>query len=120
MSDDFRKTLETFANQFPDRRVHDRNRLPGVHVGLPEDGSAGLRHADDYLYSGGQMRRAEEPEAVLAEGSATRAYSTSTSTNRILDDLVATIEPREITLTAAFTPRGGITTTVTATFEAAR
>ena len=38
--------------------------------------------------------------------------------NRILDDLVATVQPREMTLVAAFTPRGGISTTVTCTHEA--
>ena len=36
------------------------------------------------------------------------------ATNRILDDLVAALQPRRMTLVAAFTPRGGITTTVTA------
>jgi len=40
------------------------------------------------------------------------------ATNRILDDLVAVVEPRWMQLTAVFTPRGGITTTVTAEFEA--
>jgi 7-cyano-7-deazaguanine reductase len=40
------------------------------------------------------------------------------ATNRILDDLVAVLQPRSMTLTAAFTPRGGITTTVTARHEA--
>ena len=35
------------------------------------------------------------------------------ATNRILDDLVAVLHPRQMTLQAAFTPRGGITTTVT-------
>jgi 7-cyano-7-deazaguanine reductase len=38
-------------------------------------------------------------------------------TNRILDDLVAVLKPRRMTLTAAFNARGGITTTITATFE---
>jgi 7-cyano-7-deazaguanine reductase len=38
-------------------------------------------------------------------------------TNRILDDLVAVLHPRRITLTAAFNARGGITTTVTVTFQ---
>jgi 7-cyano-7-deazaguanine reductase len=42
------------------------------------------------------------------------------ATNRILDDLVAVLAPRQITLRAAFTPRGGISTTVTATHEASR
>ena len=41
-------------------------------------------------------------------------------TNRILDDLVAATAPRWMTLTAAFTARGGITTTVTARFESKR
>ena len=34
-------------------------------------------------------------------------------TNRILDDLVAVVQPRRMKLVAAFTARGGITTTVT-------
>ncbi len=40
-----------------------------------------------------------------------------TLTNRILDDLAAVLRPRRMTLTAAFTPRGGITTTVTASVQ---
>jgi 7-cyano-7-deazaguanine reductase len=39
-------------------------------------------------------------------------------TNRILDDLVSVVEPRWMQLAAAFSPRGGITTKVTAEFEA--
>ena len=35
-------------------------------------------------------------------------------TNRILDDLVAACQPRRMTVTGAFTVRGGIATTVTA------
>jgi 7-cyano-7-deazaguanine reductase len=35
-------------------------------------------------------------------------------TNRILDDLAAVLHPRRLTLTASFSPRGGITTKVTA------
>jgi 7-cyano-7-deazaguanine reductase len=36
------------------------------------------------------------------------------ATNRILDDLVHVLQPRRLVLKAAFTPRGGIMTTVTA------
>ena len=39
-------------------------------------------------------------------------------TNTILDDLVAVAKPRCMKLVAAFTARGGITTTVTAEFAA--
>ena len=96
--------------------VHDRNRLPGVHVGLPQDGPARFRPADDQLRTAGEVRGVEEPEAlspaVPQPGDLLRAR------HRILDDLVAAVRPRRMMLTVAFTPRGGITTTVTATFIA--
>jgi 7-cyano-7-deazaguanine reductase len=41
-------------------------------------------------------------------------------TNRILDDLVAVLSPRRLQIVAAFTPRGGITTRVTARCEASQ
>lgn len=40
--------------------------------------------------------------------------------NRLLDDFVAACQPVRCTVTGAFTPRGGITTTVTCRHEAAR
>ena len=40
-----------------------------------------------------------------------------TLTNRILDDLVAALQPRRMKLVAAFTPRGGISTSVTVIHE---
>ena len=41
-------------------------------------------------------------------------------TNRILDELVDLLAPRSMRVIAAFTPRGGISTTVTAVHEVAR
>lgn len=41
-----------------------------------------------------------------------------TLVNRLLDDFVAACQPLRCRVAGAFTPRGGITTTVTATFEA--
>ena len=38
-------------------------------------------------------------------------------TNRIHDDLVAVLSPRRLCLVGAFTPRGGIATTVTVEYE---
>ncbi len=40
-------------------------------------------------------------------------------TNRILDDLVAAVAPREMTVTGSFNVRGGITTVVTASHRKA-
>lgn len=39
------------------------------------------------------------------------------ATNRILDNLVDACRPRRMTVTGDFTPRGGIRTTVTATYQ---
>ena len=39
------------------------------------------------------------------------------ATNQILDDLVAVCAPRRMTVVGDFSARGGITTTVTATYE---
>jgi 7-cyano-7-deazaguanine reductase len=36
--------------------------------------------------------------------------------NHILDDLAAVLHPKQMTVTGKFTPRGGITSTVTAVF----
>ena len=38
------------------------------------------------------------------------------ATNKILDDLVLACQPRRMTVTGAFTARGGITTTVVAEY----
>ncbi len=39
-------------------------------------------------------------------------------TNRLLDDFVAAAQPVKLKIVSAWTPRGGITTTVTCTYEA--
>ena len=39
-------------------------------------------------------------------------------TNRLLDDFVAMLKPLRLQVIGAFTPRGGITTTVTCTYQA--
>ncbi len=41
------------------------------------------------------------------------------ATNQILDDLVAACQPRRMTVTGAFSARGGITTSVTAAYARA-
>ena len=39
--------------------------------------------------------------------------------NRLLEDFAKTCRPRRVKVVGAFTPRGGITTTVTCVYEAA-
>ncbi len=43
-----------------------------------------------------------------------------TVVNRLLDDFIAACQPRRCRVVGAFTPRGGITTSVTCEYEATR
>ncbi len=119
MSSDFRATLETFANQFPQREYTIEIVCPEFTSVCPKTGQPDF----------GTLTIQYVPAAKCVELKSLKLYLQlfrnegifyEHVTNRILDDLVAAIEPRRIKLIAAFTPRGGISTTVTATFESSR
>ena len=116
MSDDFRKTLETFPNQYPNRDYTIEIVCPEFTSVCPKTGQPDF----------GTLTITYTPEAKCVELKSLKLYLQQfrnegiyyeTVTNRILDDLVAAIQPRRMKLLAAFTPRGGITTSVTAEFE---
>ena len=116
MSDDFRNLLETFPNQYPDRDYTIQIVCPEFtsvcpKTGQPDFGTLTITYTPDQkcveLKSLKLYLQRYRNEGIFYE----------TVTNRILDDLVAVVQPRTMTLVAAFTPRGGITTTVTATFQ---
>ena len=112
MSQQFSDLLETFPNQFPQREYTIEIRCPeftsvcpktgqpdfGVltFTYVPADRCVELKSLKLYLQ---QFRN----EGIFYEH----------ATNRILDDLVAAVQPRHMTLVAEFTPRGGISTNVT-------
>jgi 7-cyano-7-deazaguanine reductase len=117
MTDDFRQTLETFANQYPGREFEISIVAPEFtsvcpRTGQPDFGTLTITYVPNRkcveLKSLKLYLQAFRNEGIFYEN----------VTNRILDDLVAVLAPRRITLKAAFTARGGITTTVTATFSA--
>lgn len=117
MPDDFRKTLETFPNQYPNREYTIEIVCPEFTSVCPKTGQPDF----------GTLTITYTPEAKCVELKSLKLYLQQfrnegiyyeTVTNRILDDLVAVVQPRRIKLVAAFTPRGGITTSVTAEFDA--
>ena len=119
MPDDFRNTLETFANQYPGRDYVIEIICPEFTSVCPKTGQPDF----------GTLTIIYTPEAKCVELKSLKLYLQQfrnegifyeTVTNRILDDLVAVMQPRRIKLMAAFTPRGGITTTVTAEFTATK
>jgi 7-cyano-7-deazaguanine reductase len=115
LSTQFRDTLETFTNQYPGREYTIEIVCPEFtsvcpKTGQPDFGTLTLRYVPDArcveLKSLKLYLQQYRNEGIFYEH----------VTNRILDDLVAVVEPRRMTLVAAFTARGGITTTVTAAF----
>jgi 7-cyano-7-deazaguanine reductase len=117
MSDDFRAILETFPNQFPHRNYTIEIRCPEFTSVCPKTGQPDF----------GVLTLTYIPESRCVELKSLKLYLQQFRsegifyehvTNRILDDLVAVLQPRRMTLHAAFTARGGITTDVTVTHEA--
>lgn len=116
MSEPFRALLETFANQFPAREYQIEIVCPEFTSVCPVTGQPDF----------GTLIITYSPAAKCVELKSLKLYLQQFrnegvfyehATNRILDDLVAATSPRWMKLKAAFTPRGGISTTVTASYE---
>ena len=117
MTGQFRDVLETFDNQYPGRDYAIEIVCPEFTSVCPKTGQPDF----------GRLTFTYTPDRLCVELKSLKLYLQryrnqgvfyETATNRILDDLVAAVRPRRMTLRAAFTPRGGITTTVTVTYVA--
>jgi len=109
--------LETFENQYPTRDYTIEIVCPEFTSVCPKTGQPDF----------GILTITYVPAAKCVELKSLKLYLQQfrnqgifyeNVTNRILDDLVAAVQPRQMTLVAAFSARGGITTTVTASFQA--
>ena len=117
MSATNRDLLETFENQFPERDYEIEIVCPEFTSVCPRTGQPDFATLT-FTYT---------PEASCVELKSLKLYLQSYRnegifyehvTNTILNDLVAQLQPRRMKLLAAFTARGGITTNITATYEA--
>lgn len=113
MSASFRDQLETFPNPSPQRDYEIEISCPEFTSVCPKTGQPDF----------GTLVFTYVPDAKCVELKSLKLYLQrfrnegifyEAVTNRILDDLVSVLEPRRMRLVAAFTPRGGITTKVTA------
>jgi 7-cyano-7-deazaguanine reductase len=111
MSTPSRSLLETFENPFPQRDYVIDTVCPEFTSLCPKTGQP------DY----GTLTISYIPDQKCFELKSLKMYLQSYRnhgafyervTNTILDDLVAVTEPRWMKIEAAFTPRGGIRTTV--------
>lgn len=117
MSAEKRSILEVFDNQFPERDYTIEIICPEFTSVCPKTGQPDF----------GTLTFTYTPEKKCVELKSLKLYLQSfrndgifyeNVTNRILDDLVAVLQPRRMKLVAAFTPRGGISTNVTVIHEA--
>jgi 7-cyano-7-deazaguanine reductase len=119
MPKDFRAILETFDNQFPERNYTIEIVCPEFTSVCPKTGQPDF----------GTLTFTYVPDKKCVELKSLKLYLQQFRnegifyehvTNSILNDLVAVVEPREMTLVARFTPRGGISTNVTVRYQASR
>ena len=109
--------LETFPNPRPEREYEIEIRCPEFTsvcpmTGLPDFGEIIVRYVP-----GPRCLELKALKYYFLEYR-NRGIFYEAATNQILDDLVAACEPRRMTVTGAFTARGGITTSVVATHPA--
>lgn len=109
-------TLATFPNPRSERDYEIAIRCPEFTsvcpmTGLPDFGEIRIQYTPD--------ERCVELKSLkfyLLEFR-NRGIFYEAATNQILDDLVALLEPRQITVVGDFSARGGITTSVTVSYQ---
>lgn len=108
--------LETFPNPRPERSFEIAIDCPEFtsmcpKTGLPDFGTIRIRYVPDAT-----CIELKSLKYYLLEYRS-RGIFYESATNQILDDLVAACAPRRMTVVGDFSARGGITTTVTVTYE---
>ena len=103
--------LETFENSFPHRDYLIEIVCPEFtsvcpKTGQPDFGTLTFQYVPDTLCV--ELKSLK----LYLQQFRNRGIFYEEITNRILDDMVNTLQPRWIKLTASFTPRGGISTNV--------
>ena len=111
MTTDFRATLETFPNPYPQRDYSIETICPEFTSLCPKTGQPDF----------GTLTITYVPDGACFELKSLKMYLQlfrnhgafyEHVTNLILDDLVAVTQPRSMKIIGAFTPRGGIRTNV--------
>lgn len=103
--------IETFANIYPDRRYSITMTIPEFtcvcpKTGLPDFATLTLVYSPDQLC----LELKSFKEYLLAYRD--QGIFHENVVNKVVDDIIAAIKPRQVKLVGVFNARGGIQTTV--------
>ena len=116
-SSDFCETLEVFENPSPSRNFTIQHHCPEFTSVCPKTGQPDF----------GCLTFSYEPDQRCVELKSLKMYLQSfrnegifyeAVTNQILQELIQLLSPKTMTIVAEFTPRGGLSSTITASYEA--
>ena len=111
MSDDFHLTLETFENSFPEREYTIDIVCPEFTSVCPKTGQPDF----------GTMTISYVPDKLCVELKSLKMYLQQfrnegifyeAVTNQIMDDFIAVVKPRQVTVESRWTPRGGLNSNI--------
>ncbi len=111
--------LETFPNQFPDRDYEIEISCPEFTAVCPKTGQPDFGTILITYVPGETCVELKSLKLYLVDFR-NRGIFYEHSINTILDDLVAACRPRRMTVVGQFTPRGGISSKITARFAASQ
>src|SRR6516164_1087684 len=104
--------LETFANQFPERDYVIEIVCPEFTSLCPKTGQPDFGTIT-FAYTPAKLCVELKSLKLYLERFRNQGIFYENVINRLLDDFVKAVQPRRLKVVGAFTPRGGITTTVT-------
>jgi 7-cyano-7-deazaguanine reductase len=111
--------LETFPNPRPGRDYSIEIVCPEFTSVCPKTGQPDFGTLT-FTYTPGESCVELKSLKLYLQGFRNQGIFYEQVTNRILDDFVAACRPRRCRVSGAFTPRGGISTTVTCIHEAGK
>ena len=110
-----RDLLETFPNQFPGRDYLIEIVCPEFTSVCPKTGQPDFGTLTFRYIAGDRCVELKSLKLYLQAFRQAGIFYENVS-NRIVDDLVAVLDPRRLTLVARFTPRGGISSCITVSY----
>ena len=111
--------VETFPNQFPDREYEIEIHCPEFTAVCPKTGQPDFGTIEITYVPAETCLELKSLKLYLFDYR-NRGIFYEHSINTILDDLAASCRPRRMTVVGRFNPRGGMTSKITAVYEASR